>query len=122
MQAVEVVRRYMETHNFGIYDGAIYKKIKSAEFTYVFTSSVKDFIYHILGNPEVANQICSYTTKIIELLSEKSSRIIHPITLDYNFVEVLPAGYCFNIEKKSFELRPKDLKGIYFLILNLSVF
>ena len=31
--------------------------------------------------------------------------------MDYNFIEVLPHGVCFNIKEKKFEKDPKELKG-----------
>ena len=101
----------MNQFGFGIFDGSIYKKAPDACFTYVHCSSVKDFIHHILGNLEVADQIASYVNPIINLLSQKSCKIIQPISIDYNFIEVQPRGVCFNISRKTFEKDPSDLKG-----------
>ena len=114
-QAVDVVRRYMEEMNFGLFDGSIYNKPAHSKHTYVFASDVHTFIHHILGNAEVADAIISYVSPIISLLSQKSCRLIRPIQMDYNFIEVLPRGTCFNIRRKCFELDPVDLKGIYYI-------
>jgi len=43
-----------------------------------------------------------------------SSRIIKPIIIDHNFIEVQPYGTVFNIEKKVFEVDPETLKGKMF--------
>lgn len=111
MLAVDVVRRFMVQFNYGIFDGSIYRKAPDAKFTFVFCASVHDFVHSILGNAEVADMIASHVTQIIGLLSVKASRLIEPLVIDYNYIEVLPFGTCFNIEKKLFETDPKDLKG-----------
>lgn len=64
-----------------------------------------------MGNPEVANEIILFSSQLINLLSEKSCRLIPQLVIDYNFIEVLPKGWCFNIEQKKFEKNPVDLKG-----------
>ena len=114
-QAVDVVRRYMEVMSFGLFDGSIYNKPAHSKYTYVFTSDVHSFIHHILGNAEVADAIISYVSPIINLLSQKSCRLIEPIKMDYNYIEVLPRGTCFNIREKCFELDPVNLKGKYLI-------
>ena len=110
-QAVDVVRRYMEHMNYALYDGSIYNKPSHSKYTYVFASDVHAFVHHILGNAEVADAIITYVTPIINLLSQKTCQLIKPIKIDYNFIEVLPRGTCFNIRKKCFELDPEELDG-----------
>jgi len=112
MVAVDVLRRYMLQFGFGLFDGSVYKKAPNAKFTFVYCSTVNIFLHHILGNPEIADHIASHVTQLVSLLSVRSCRLIKPITLDYNYIEVLPYGTCFNIEKKKFEENPKDLKGM----------
>ena len=109
--AVDVVKRYMADHDFGLFDGSVYKKAPNAVYTYVFCSSVKIFLMNLLGNPEIAEEIVCYVTTLTTLLSESSCKLISPIKMDYNFIEVLPAGTCFNITKKKFEVNPEDLVG-----------
>lgn len=112
MQSFEAVKLYMIRFNYGIYDGSIFKKAPAAKYTYVYSSSVYDFIHFILGSPAVADQIVSHVQPLINLLSVSSCRIIKPIVIDYNFIEVTPFGTCFNIKEKRFEIDPPDLKGI----------
>lgn len=95
-----------------MYDGCVYRKPKEAKFTYVFCSSVSDFIHIILGNPEVADVIAGQVSNIIALMSNSKSRIVKPINIDHNYIEVQPRGTVFNIEKKSFEVNPANMKGI----------
>ena len=111
MIAVDVVRRYMSDNDFGLFDGSVYKRAPCAVFTYVFCSSVKVFLMNLLGNSEIAEEIVSYVAILTTLLSESSCKLITPIKMDYNFIEVLPPGTCFNIEKKKFEVKPKELVG-----------
>ena len=112
MQCIDVIKRFMKRFNLALYDGCVYKKPEEAKFTYVFYSSVFDFIHQILGNQEVADVIAGHVSNIVALMSVPTSRIIKPITIDHNFIEVLPYGTCFNIELKQFELDPSSLKGI----------
>jgi hypothetical protein len=111
MIAVDVVRRFMTQFHYGLFDGNVYKRAPESKFTYVYCSSVSDFIHSILGNAEIADIITSHVSQIINLLSVNACRLIKPTTIDFNFIEVMPAGTCFNIEEKKFEVDPKDLKG-----------
>ena len=101
--AVDVVKRYMEKYQYAIFDRTIYKKAPEAVFTYVHCSSVSDFLHQILGNSEIAEQISVHVNLLLSLLSVSSCRLIQPINMDYNFIEVQPKGVCFNIKKKKFE-------------------
>ena len=112
-QAVDIVRRYMEKMNYALYDGSVYRKPDESKYTYVHCSDVHSFVHHILGNAEVADAIVSHVSPIISLLSVKSCRLIEPMKVDYNFIEVLPFGTCFDIRGKCFELDPTNLKGIW---------
>ena len=60
---------------------------------------------------EIADVIACHISQITALLSEPACRIIKPIVIDFNFIEVKPAGCCFNIAEKKFQLNPKDLHG-----------
>lgn len=111
MTAVDVVRRYMQQFGFGLHDGSIFKKAPEGKYTFVFCQTVHVFIHNILGHSEVAEMIGSHVTQLISLLSAKASRLIKPILIDFIFIEEQPAGTCFNIERKRFEVDPKDLKG-----------
>ena len=111
MQSIDLVRRYMETFKYCIHDGSVFKKVRESKFTYVYFSPVKQFLMRTLGNPEIADQIHAYIPSMTQYLSEKSCRLIQPITIDFNFIECLPAGYCFNITEKKFEKDPDTLEG-----------
>ena len=120
MQAVDVLRRFMELFDFALYDGCIYRRPKEAKYTYVFCSSVHDFVHSALGNEEVAEAIATHTSTIISLLSVSTSRLIKPIEIDFNFIEVLPPGTLFDIEMKCFvsdnsRLRGKDISSVCIL-------
>jgi len=116
MVAVDVIRRYMKKFKYAIFDGSIYKKAPEAKFTFVYCCSIHDFIHHILGNADVANTVAHFAGQIIGLLKVKSCRLIAPIVIDFNFIEVLPLGTCFDICNKTFVKDPKNLKGGLFKI------
>ena len=48
-KAIDVIRRILEKSCCKLYDGSVYKKISEAKYTYVFCSSVEDYILHSLG-------------------------------------------------------------------------
>lgn len=111
MVAVDVVNRYIRDNRFGLFDGSVYKKAPEAVYTYVFCASVKVFLLNLLGNSEIAEEIVAFVPTLINLLSEPSCKLIEPIVIDYNFIECLPVGTCFNIILKTFEHNPKTLNG-----------
>ena len=107
MIAVDALRRHMEDRKYAICNGCVYKKIDDSQFTFVYYGSIKYYILNSLDNSELANEIIPYVTPLIKLLSEPACRLIKPIKIDFNFIEVLPKGCCFNIKMKKFEMYPK---------------
>ena len=115
-KAVDVLKRYMDKFNYGLYDGSVYKKAPDAAFTYVHCSDVSDFLHYILGNEEIAESLTLHIPTLVHLLSVKSCRLIQPLVLDYNYIEVQPKFTCFNIRRKEFVQNPSDLKGAHFFL------
>ena len=111
MAAVDMVKRIMEAKNYGIYRGRIYRKCDEAKHTMVFCCSVETFLLSILSNPNVADVVTPFVRLLTELLSKPACRLIKPIVIDFNFIEVLPDGFCFDIAKKTFTKDPPSLKG-----------
>ena len=111
MKAVDIIRRYRNDNEFSIWDGAIYKKAPNSVFTFMFCSTVKCFLLKLLGNSEIADQIVSVVPALTNLLSEPDCRLIEPISIDYNFIECLPRGTCFDIQSKVFQKDPAGLRG-----------
>lgn len=95
---------------YGLYNGAVYKRVPEATVTYVYNSTVKNFLLDIMDDVEMADCVTNHFTQLRSLLSESSCRLIKPIQLDFNFVEV-NHGYFFNIQEKKFEINPATLKG-----------
>ena len=65
---------------------------------------------NLLGNFEIADIITPRITRLTSLLFEPACRLLEPIKIDFNFVEVSD-GFCFDIEGKKFIKSPKRLKG-----------
>ena len=93
----------MKSNNYGLHDGCIYKKLEECEYTYIYCTSVKNYLLNLLGNFEIADIIAPHITQLTSLLSE-------PIKIYFNFVEVSD-GFCFDIESKKFIKNPERLKG-----------
>ena len=111
MQAVDVVRRLMEKFSYALFDGCVYRKPEESCYTFVYCSTVHDFIHSILGNKEVAEAIASQTSTLVSLLSVPACQLIAPIKMDFDFIEVLPYGTLFQISKKSFVTTGDSLTG-----------
>ena len=62
--------------------------IPEATSTYIYWTSVKDYLLNLLGNIKVADLIASHVTQLTTLLSKPACRLIKPIEIDYNFTEV----------------------------------
>lgn len=93
----------MERRGYSICDGLIYKRVPEAQFTSVYCSSVNDFLLFSLANNEVADVLTPHISAVTHLLSQPSCRLIKPIIIDHNIIEVLPSGTCFHIAAKMFK-------------------
>ena len=99
----------MKSNNYGLHDGCIYKKLEECEYTYIYCTSVKNYLLNLLGNFEIADIITPHITQLTSLLSEPACRLLEPIKNDFNFVEVSD-GFSFDIKGKKFIKNPKRLK------------
>ena len=100
----------LKVYLFNILLGRVYKKIPEATYTYIYCTSVKDYLLNLLGNVEVADLIAPHVTQLTTLLSEPVCRLIKPIEIDYNFIEV-EHQYLFDIAGKRFTKESGSLKG-----------
>ena len=78
----------MKVYLFDILLGRVYKKIPEATYTYIYCTSVKDYLLDLRGNVKVADLIASHVTQLTTLLSEPTCGLIKPIEIDYNLIEV----------------------------------
>ena len=88
----------------------MYKRIPEAAYSYVYCTTVKKYLLNLLGNAEVADVITPYINQLTNLLSEPACRLIQPIQMDYNFIEV-EDEYLFDIANKKFTKDNEKLKG-----------
>ena len=93
----------MSAENCGVYDGYLYKLAPEAKFTFIYCCTMKDFLLSLLGNVEIADILLPFVGVITGLLSEPACRLIKPLTMDLNLIEVLPPGTCFDIKRKEFK-------------------
>ena len=54
-QSVYLIRRVMKSNNYGLHDGCIYKKLEECKYTYIYYTSVKNYLLNVLGNFEIAD-------------------------------------------------------------------
>ena len=100
----------MKVYLFDISLGRVFKKIPEATYTYIYCTSVKDYLLNLLGNVEVVDLIDLHVQQLTTLLSEPACRLIKPIEIDYNFTE-MEDQYLFDIADKRFIKESGSLKG-----------
>ena len=100
----------MAADNFGLCNGAVYKKVPESMYTYIHFFTVKRYLYQAIKDRTFANQITNHLDKLVLLLSDPDCALIKPIQIDFDYIECLPAGVCFNIPLKKF-VRYPYLKG-----------
>ena len=100
----------LKVYLFNILLGRIYKKIPEATYTYIYCTSVKNYLLNLPGNVEAANLIAPHVIQLTTLLSEPAFRLIKPIENDYNFIEV-EHQYLFDVAGKRFTKESGSLKG-----------
>ena len=100
----------LKVYLFNILLGCVCKKIPEATYTYIYCTTVKDYLLNLLGNVEVADLIAPHVTQLRTLLSEPACRLIKPIEVDYNFIEV-EHQYLFDIAGKRFTKESGSLNG-----------
>ena len=100
----------MKSNNYGIYDECIYRKLEECEHTYIYCTSVKNYLWNLLGNFKIADIITPHITQLTSLLPEPACRLLDPIKIDYNFIKVSD-GFYFDTDGKKFIRKPKRLKG-----------
>ena len=111
MTAVDAVERKMVSQHYGLCNGAVYKKIPESMYTYIFVYSVKTYLYKCMNDRMFANHVTNHINQLVALLSDPDCALIKPITIDYNYIECLPEGVCFDIPNKKFVRYPPELKG-----------
>ena len=89
----------MSDANVGIYEGYIWKKIDESRHTYLHCTSVENYLLNLLGNVELRDILSPFINQMSNLLSKPACRLIDPISIDYNYIEV-SNGYGFNISQK----------------------
>jgi len=92
----------MAKNGFSISQGNVYKKIPESKFTSIYCCSMNNYLMHAIGDLELANIIVPHLSTIESLLSNPACRLIKPLKINYNLIEVLPAGTCFRISQKQF--------------------
>lgn len=111
-KAVDVIQRFMRRNQYALYEGSIYRKAPESAFTSVYCCPVKDFLMRSLSNPEIADSLAQCINSVTSLLSNSSCRMIKPLIIDYNLIEVLPTKTCFHITGKFFKLHEAMKPGV----------
>ena len=104
--------QFVLTHKNYLIDillGHVYKKIPESTYTYIYCTSVKDYLLNWLRNVEVADLI-THVTQLSALLSVPACRPIKPIEIDYSFIE-MDNQYLFDIAGKRFIKKSGSLQG-----------
>ena len=108
-QAVDLVKRMMESTDVALSNGAVYKKPKICQKTYIYCGSVRKYLMRSLENKQLSNEITPYIQNLVALLSDGDCGLIKQIKIDYDYIECMNGMY-FDILGKRFVKNP-PLKG-----------
>ena len=73
-QSVDLISRVIKRNNYGWHDAWIYKRLQECECTYIYSTSVKNYLLNLLENFEMADIITPHITQLTSLLSESDCR------------------------------------------------
>ena len=90
---------------------SFFLQIPRAKYTYLHSCDVETYLMALMKDMAIANTLAPVWKSLAGLMSHPGCQIISQIKIDLNFIEVLPRGRCFNIEKKCFEMDPPNLNG-----------
>ena len=68
-------------------DVCIYKKLREWEWTYIYCTSVKNYLLNLLKNFQIVDFITRHITQLSSLLSEPTCQLFQPIKIDLSFAE-----------------------------------
>ena len=109
--AAEFLSRVMKDKGYALYRGKIHKRPPEAVYTFLPCCTVEKFLNIVVKNAHIANVIIPVFCTLSNLLSNPHCQLIPQLVIDYNYVEVLPRGRCFNIQRKCFQFNPVELNG-----------
>ena len=101
----------MVEKGYGVNSACVYKKVKESVFTYVYCCTMNSFLHALVSDMRIADAIAQHLPALIGLLCDPHCRLIHPIRIDLDYIEVLPKGTCFHIPTKSFVVNPSNIGG-----------
>ena len=82
--------------------GDVYKKYEHSRFSYKYLCSMKAFLHSLMGNETFKDRLVQHMARILPLLSDPDNRIILPLKIDRDLVEV-NNGWCWSFNTLSFQ-------------------
>ena len=58
----------MKSNNYSLHDGGIYKKLEECEYTYIYCTSVKNYLLNLLANFQIADIITTHITQLTSVI------------------------------------------------------
>ena len=76
-----------------------------AKFTYAYKCEVKAFINILAADESFKSRLLQHMRKVIDVLADPDCKVIRPICVDYNLIEV-NSGQCWSIKERCFLSSP----------------
>ena len=77
-----------KTH-YGLRKGEIYRKLLETTYTYVYCSSIRNYVVSLMNDIRIADVIGPIYNQVISWMSEPLFKNKNPIEIDYNYIEVI---------------------------------
>ena len=103
--AVNDIERAMAKLSYALYCGEMFRKVKTARYTYQHYCSVKKFLSLLGSNDQFKETIIKHLNKLVEILGDRESDFIKQMRINYDLIEV-NGGWCFSISQRKFVSNP----------------
>ncbi|XP_044165370.1 uncharacterized protein LOC114957052 [Acropora millepora] len=91
----------MKKLGYALYGGKVYKKCERAKYSYWYKCEMEAFINSLASNETFKDRLLKDMRKVSEILSNPHCKVIRPLCVDYNFIEVND-GQCWSIMDRRF--------------------
>jgi len=88
-----------------LYNGEVFKKVKSSKYTYHHSCSVKKFLSLLESNDQFKDTIIKNLNKLVEVLGDKDCEFMKHLRINYDLIEV-NGGWCFSVSQRKFVFHP----------------
>ncbi|KAK3726368.1 hypothetical protein QZH41_006070 [Actinostola sp. cb2023] len=99
---ISTVEKVFNCLDCKLYRGDVYCKPRHSAYAYVYYKTLDAFLNYLTANRQLAEDLVGNIPAVSNILASDDCVIIPQLKIDFNLIEVLPTGTCFNIAEKRF--------------------